>query len=637
MNKLLIILLILISSLASHANQKVTLQLNWLNQFQFAGYYVAKEKGYYRDVGLDVEIKEYSQKTDLIKDLEDNKSSFAIGRSSLLIEKIKGKDIIALGAIFQDSPLMLLVRKDSNINKVEDLKNKRIMITGDARFSASILAMLNANGLKKEDFITQKHSFNLDDLITGKTDAMASYLSNEPILLKDLNIEYNVFHPKDFGFEFYSDILFTSSAFIKNNPTLTKKFYDASIKGWEYAFNNKAETAEIIFNKYNTQNKSLIHLIKEGEVLKSLAYAHDEALGHIDEKKLNNIINVFKILGLVQEDINTSDFIYDGNPHKTINFELTHHDKNIIILIIVFILIILSVIIYFIKRNHEINKLLQTVINSTDDIVFYKNNRFEYIGCNKSFQNILNKTEEQILGRTDFQLFKNEFAVKFREEDIELFTKNKIKIKKEWIQVGETQKLFHTKMIPFKNKKDKSKCILTISRDITDINEFQEKLKELAYHDELTKIYNRKAFNERIEEKFDLYHRYKTIFSICMYDIDDFKHINDTYGHDVGDKVLVEITNEIRFNIRKSDLIFRVGGEEFMIIFPKTKVYEAVLIVEKIRESIANKIIIENEKITISLGVTQILKEDTFSSLYERVDKLMYNSKHNGKNQTSKG
>lgn len=144
------------------------------------------------------------------------------------------------------------------------------MITPDAAFSASLLAMLSANGLNKNDFISQSHSFKLDDLISGNTDAMASYLSNEPIILEDKAIKYKIFKPKNYGFNFYSDILFTSNKFIKNNPKLTKDFYEASLKGWEYAFEHKAETAEIIYKKYNTQNKSYIHLIKEGEIFREI-------------------------------------------------------------------------------------------------------------------------------------------------------------------------------------------------------------------------------------------------------------------------------------------------------------------------------------------------------------------------------
>lgn len=191
--------------------------------------------------------------------------------------------------------------------------------------------------------------------------------------------------------------------------------------------------------------------------------------------------------------------------------------------------------------------------------------------------------------------------------------------------------------MPFKYKKNKNYGILGISRDITELHKIHEKLKEQAYQDELTNIFNRKAFNERIKEKFDLYQRYNSTFCIAMYDIDNFKNINDTYGHDMGDKVLKEMTDEVKLHIRKTDLLFRVGGEEFVIIFSKTLIDEAFEVVEKMRVMVSNMNMIENEKITISIGLTQVNEEDDPTSIYERIDKLMYISKHNGKNQTSKG
>ena len=568
--------------------------------------------------------------------IKNKKADFAIGSSSLLIDRINGADVIALGAIFQESPLMLLVKKDSNINSVKDLKNKKIMITNDAANSASILAMLSANGLRESDFIRQEHSFNIEDLINGNSDAMASYISNEPILLKDKNIEYNIFHPKDFGFDFYNDILFTSSEFIKNNPKLTKDFYDATIKGWKYAFDNVGETAEIIFNKYNSQNKSLIHLVKEGEILKKMAYIYDEDIGHLDGKKLKNIISVFKLVGLVNKDTDINAFIYDGNPHKLMTFEFTHQQESLILLTMIFLLFTFLLIIYFFNKNHQIKGLLQIVINTTDDLIFFKDCKFKYLGCNKSYEKFIGKKESEIIGKDDFELFDEKSAILFREKDLAVVKAKRILIDEEWVVFENKNILLQTKKIPLQYKKDKSQGILGICRDITELHEIHEKLKEQAYYDELTKIFNRKAYNERIKEKFDLYQRYNSVFCIAMYDIDNFKKINDTYGHDIGDKVLKDMTDEIKLHIRKTDLLFRVGGEEFVILFSKTLIEEAFEVVEKVRIIVSNMNIVNNEKITISIGVSQVKEDDTPDSIYERIDKLMYISKHNGKNQTSK-
>ncbi len=637
MKKILLITYVLTMFLYAQNDKKITLQLNWLNQFQFAGYYMAKEKGFYKDVNLDVQIKENTLNTDIVKEVETQNADFAVGSSSLIIEKINGKDIVVLSAIFQESPLVLLVKKDSNINRVKDLKNKKIMITSDAKYSASILAMLSANELTVNDFIVQKHSFDLNDLINGNTDAMGSYISNEPIILKEKDIEYKIFDPKDFGFDFYSDILFSSSEYIKNNPKITKEFYEASLKGWKYAFENLAETAEVIYSKFNTQNKTYIHLVKEGEVLKKLAYPTNNELGEFNENKLNNIANVFKLLGLVNKDLDLKEFIYSENQPKTINLEISKQERNIIIIILISLFIIFCLVIYLLRKNSQTKKLLHTVINSSDDLIFYKDCQLRYLGCNKSFENLVAQKEAEIIGKTDFELFEKDLAQIFRKEDFEVLDSNNLITTSEWLIFKNKKILFQTKKIPFRYKDKKKNGILGIARDLTNLYEIQEKLKEQAYYDELTKIFNRKAYNERIQEKFDLYDRYKTDFTIAMYDLDDFKYINDTYGHDIGDKVLIEITNEVKSIIRKTDFLFRVGGEEFVIIFAKTLLDEAYNIAEKIRIDISEMQIIENRKITISMGITQTIPNDNAQSIYERVDKLMYKSKRNNKNQTTKG
>ncbi len=636
MKKILLITFFLTIFLYAQNDKKITLQLNWLNQFQFAGYYMAKEKGFYKDVNLDVQIKESNFNTDVIKEIESKNADFAVGRSSLIIEKINGKDIVALCAIYQESPLILLVKKDSNITSVKDLRNKKIMITPDARYSAPVLAMLSANELTVNDFRIQKHSFDINDLINRKTDAMASYISNEPILLNEKGIEYTIFNPKDFGFDLYSDILFSSSEYIKNNPKITKDFYEASLKGWKYAFENLAETAEIIYSKYNTQNKTFTHLVKEGEVLKKLAYTGNNELGDFNDNKLKNIANVFKLFGLVNKDLDLKEFIYKENKPKIINLEISKQEKNIIITILISLFLIFSLIIILLRKNSQTKKLLQTVINSSDDLIYYKDSKLRYIGCNKSFENLLAKKESEIIGKNDFELFEEDLAKVFRREDFEVLDENNLITSNEWIIFGHKRIFFQTKRIPFiyKNKKI---GILGIARDITGLYEIQEKLKKQTYYDELTKIFNRKAYNERIQEKFDLFDRYDTNFTIAMYDIDDFKKINDTYGHDIGDKVLVEITNEVKSIIRKTDFLFRVGGEEFVIIFDKISLDESYDIAEKIRINISKMQIIENEKITISMGITQAIANDNPQSIYERVDKLMYQSKRNNKNQTTKG
>ncbi|QKF77437.1 GGDEF domain-containing protein [Arcobacter defluvii] len=630
--KVLSIILIIIILLQADEKKDITLQLNWLNQFQFAGYYVAKEKGFYKDVGLNVTINELKDKQELTNIIKDGKVDFAIGRSSLLINKINGDDIVILGAIFQHSPLMLLTTNEE-IKTIKDIKNKTIMITPDAEFTASITAMLNSNDINRKDLKIFKHSFNVDDLINKKVDLMSCYISNEPIILQEKGIKYKIFHPKDYGFDFYSDILFTSSKFIKENPLTTKSFYEATLKGWEYAFKNKTEAAEIIYKKYNTQNKSLINLIKEAEILESLVIDKDNRqIGFLDKNKLEKIFEVFKVLGLTNGKINLDNFIYTNNHHKKIIFEIAYEQKNMFIMLVIFISIIFVLTIFFLSRIHTKKKLLDAVINTSDDLIYYKDQRLKYIGCNDAFKRFANKSENEILGKDDFDIFENKFAKIFRDNDLKVLRTNKMSIDEEWLEFDNKLLLFQSKKRPLKYTETKI-GILGVSRDITSLYEIQKKLEEQATVDELTKVYNRKSFNERLKEKIEMFRRYESNFCLALVDIDDFKKVNDTFGHDIGDEVLIKVCGIAKENIRNTDLIFRIGGEEFVILYPKTLIDEAFLSIEKITHIIKNENIIKNHQITLSVGLTQMKENDDEASIFKRIDDLMYISKKTGKDK----
>lgn len=256
----------------SNKLEKVTLQLKWKNSFQFAGYYVAKEKGYYKDIGIDLEIKEFEYGLNITDFIEKNDNTYGVGGVSIILEKEQNKNIILLAAIYQSSPLILLANKNSNINTIKDFKNKKIMLGSDSLNNIVINAMLKSEDLSLEDMIIQKQSFNVKDLINNKTDLITAYISDQPYQLSKLGYKSKIFHPKDYGFDFYSDILFTSKKELKTNPKRVSEFKDASLKAWEYAFNNIDETIEIILKHYNTQNQSKDALLYQAKELKKLAY-----------------------------------------------------------------------------------------------------------------------------------------------------------------------------------------------------------------------------------------------------------------------------------------------------------------------------------------------------------------------------
>jgi len=171
------------------------------------------------------------------------------------------------------------------------------------------------------------------------------------------------------------------------------------------------------------------------------------------------------------------------------------------------------------------------------------------------------------------------------------------------------------------------------------IQDMMEKLQELASIDSMTKLYNRRHFKQLSEHSIDLAKRNKQPVSIIMLDIDKFKNINDTYGHQVGDEVIINLANILRYNKRKSDIICRFGGEEFVIMLPNTPVKGANIVAQKIRKDVENFIlnITDNQKInfTISLGVSSINLEDdnSIELSLKHADDALYQAKESGRNK----
>ena len=161
----------------------------------------------------------------------------------------------------------------------------------------------------------------------------------------------------------------------------------------------------------------------------------------------------------------------------------------------------------------------------------------------------------------------------------------------------------------------------------------EEEIKKLLMTDWLTGVANRRYLDQRLEKELNRFHRHGNPLSLIMADLDNFKKINDRYGHSIGDKVITIFTQVMKKNIRNIDLISRYGGEEFIIMLPETSQDGAVELAERIRIAMeAEKIDSVSEVVTASFGITIAKPRDTFESILRRVDLAMYESKDKGKN-----
>lgn len=174
--------------------------------------------------------------------------------------------------------------------------------------------------------------------------------------------------------------------------------------------------------------------------------------------------------------------------------------------------------------------------------------------------------------------------------------------------------------------------------DITELKRYTYELQYQATHDNLTKLFNRQKLNDELNKEIQRDLRYGHGFALLMFDIDNFKAINDTYGHDIGDQVLIKISKISINSTRTTDISARWGGEEFMILLPETSLEDSAKIAENLRKNIENEKF-ENipKPVTVSIGVAIYEKEHKDKEIIiKNVDLALYKAKHNGKNQVIK-
>lgn len=156
------------------AEEQVHLQLRWHHQFQFAGYYAAVKKGFYKKAGLEVILHEGTPERKPVQQVLEGHAEYGVANAELLLARLQGAPLVALAAVYQHSPSVLLVRKDANVSSPHDLIGKKIMLMEQA-VDADFVAMFNNEGIKLKDIQVLPSSFNIDDLVNHKVDAFNSY------------------------------------------------------------------------------------------------------------------------------------------------------------------------------------------------------------------------------------------------------------------------------------------------------------------------------------------------------------------------------------------------------------------------------------------------------------------------------
>ena len=290
-----LLLLAFLAAAPAFAIEPVTLQLKWRNAFQFAGYYTALWKGYYRDAGFDVTIREAEPGQSVVDEVVAGRAQFGVGTSSLLLAWHGGKPVVVLGVVFQHSPYVIVARQDAGIGSIHDIVDKRLMMEP---MSDEILAYLQREGIPMDRVTRLEHTFKIEDLVEGRTDAIVAYVTNQPFHLRRAGVPYLAFSPRSAGVDCYGDNLFTSKQLLERQPERAQAFRDASLRGWEYAMAHPGEIATLIHERYAPAVPRDFQLFAARQ-MQSLIRADMVEIGYMNKGRWQHIAETYEGIGSV--------------------------------------------------------------------------------------------------------------------------------------------------------------------------------------------------------------------------------------------------------------------------------------------------------------------------------------------------
>ena len=347
-------------------------------------------------------------------------------------------------------------------------------------------------------------------------------------------------------------------------------------------------------------------------------------------KLKNTFLNITSILYII--------FSFTLYEFKLIN------SQGIVLLIVLFILTYIFFTNIFETFSKDIDKhtkkMQQTILENIPRGIMITNNNgiIEYV--NKQFEIITKFKKKEVIG-------KNASILKSGHHKTRFYEKLWNKIENEGYYVGEViNRKKNGEIYPQRvsitaiYNDEIIDSYIAIFSDISEEKEILTRLKnenttfkKKAQTDYLTNIYNRDKFDNILEYEFKKYQRYKDKFCLLFVDIDFFKKINDNYGHDVGDEVLIEFSNILSTNIRQSDTVARWGGEEFILLFSNTTVNEAFTSANKLKKLIEEYEFPKVGKVTASFGLVEFNEKYEVDTLVKAADKALYKAKENGRNR----
>ncbi|MBU1437969.1 MAG: GGDEF domain-containing protein [Gammaproteobacteria bacterium] len=280
-------------------------------------------------------------------------------------------------------------------------------------------------------------------------------------------------------------------------------------------------------------------------------------------------------------------------------------------------------------------QIFKAIADNAGAVIGAKDLDGKYLYVNQQYSRLFRRPLSDFIGHTDAELFPAEIAAKFRRADLMAQRASQAFSVEEVVPVDGLEKDFLSIKFPIAAEDGTLFATGLVAADISKIKDLQRQLQTMADHDVLTSCYNRRKVLEIAAIHLKKAKRYQQEFSVLVFDLDHFKQVNDTFGHAVGDCVLIGFVERVNAELRKPDELGRLGGEEFIAILPDTSAEAATALAERIRSKIASwfPAAVQGQVQTCSIGIAGYsLSLQSLDEVVAAADHAMYQAKANGRN-----
>jgi ABC-type nitrate/sulfonate/bicarbonate transport system substrate-binding protein len=315
-----LVIFVFLMALPKAEAKKVKLFLKWDHQFQFAGYYAAKEKGIFKKYGLEVEfvsrIKDEKNLYGLYELINADQVEFSVGGPDVLVQNASGAELMVVATVFQNSPFGFFSPEESKITHPSEVVGKRVMASNGDFSIFELNALLISVGIQNEENYTLVPiDFSPLSLFSGKADLKANYVLSELWAIKDQERQFHFFRSSDFGLNMYGDTLVTKRSLALKDPELVEKFRQASVEGWVYALEHPEEVSRMIVEKYpeirEKYDDDFGFNMHSYEIIKELMYYPNVEVGHSSPQRWAQIVDQLIKIGLLKEPQDIQELVFD--------------------------------------------------------------------------------------------------------------------------------------------------------------------------------------------------------------------------------------------------------------------------------------------------------------------------------------